>query len=77
VSRAPAVKVVALSSRSDAHMVNRMLEAGASGYLTKSRAFDELAQAIRAVKSDHLYFSSDVAKLVDSARLRAWPAGRV
>jgi chemotaxis response regulator CheB len=77
VSRAPAVKVVALSSRSDAHMVNRMLEAGASGYLTKSRAFDELARAIRAVKSDHLYFSSDVAKLVDSTRLRAWPAGRV
>jgi DNA-binding NarL/FixJ family response regulator len=77
VSRAPSVKVVALSSRSDSHIVNRMLEAGASGYLTKCRAFDELARAIRAVKADQLYFSSDVAKLVDSNRLRARESGSV
>jgi DNA-binding NarL/FixJ family response regulator len=69
VSREPAAKVVALSSRCDAYMVNRMLEAGATGYLTKGRAFGELAQAIRAVKSAHRYFSRDVERLVDASWL--------
>jgi DNA-binding NarL/FixJ family response regulator len=66
VSRESSAKVVALSSRCDAYMVNRMLEAGATGYLTKGRAFGELAQAIRAVKSAHLYLSRDVERLVDA-----------
>jgi chemotaxis response regulator CheB len=71
VSRSSSIKVIALSSRSDSHIVNRMLHAGATGYLTKHRAFGELVQAIRTVKSDHLYLSSDVARCVDTARLRA------
>jgi DNA-binding NarL/FixJ family response regulator len=76
-SREPSAKVVALSSRSDAHMVKRMLEAGATGYLTKQRAFGELAQAIRAVKSDHPYFSCDVARLLDATWLGARQSGSV
>jgi two-component system chemotaxis response regulator CheB len=70
IGRRRSVKVVALSSLSDVQMVNRMLEAGATGYVTKHRAFDELVHAIRAVKRDEQYFSPDVAQFVNDARLR-------
>jgi chemotaxis response regulator CheB len=73
VTRMPSTKVVALSSRSDAVTVNRTLEAGATGYLTKHRAFDELAQAIRCVERHQMYFSGDVARLVDPTRMRVPP----
>jgi chemotaxis response regulator CheB len=73
VSRMPSTKVVALSSRSDADTVNRTLEAGATGYLTKHRAFGELAQAIRCVEQDQEYFSADIARLVDPKRTRVTP----
>jgi two-component system invasion response regulator UvrY len=69
-SRLPAAKVVALSSRSDAITVNRILHAGATAYLTKHRAFSELIQAIRAVQRDRVYFSSDIARLVAAGQAR-------
>jgi two-component system, chemotaxis family, protein-glutamate methylesterase/glutaminase len=69
VAGAPAPKVVALSARSDALTVSQILQAGATGYLTKQRAFDELVQAIRCVKQRQVYFSSDVARLVASGRV--------
>jgi two-component system chemotaxis response regulator CheB len=70
VSRAPSTKVVALSAHSDVGTINRMVEAGASGYLTKNRAYGELAQAIRSVEQNSFYFSDDIARLVDMTRLR-------
>jgi two-component system chemotaxis response regulator CheB len=71
VSRTPSTKVVALSAHSDVGTINRMVEAGASGYLTKNRAYGELAQAIRSVEQNRFYFSDDIARLVDMTRLRA------
>jgi two-component system chemotaxis response regulator CheB len=64
IASAPSIRVVALSSRSDAATVNRVLDAGAKGYLTKHRAFGELVDAVRSVKRNHPYFSRDVAGLV-------------
>jgi DNA-binding NarL/FixJ family response regulator len=60
----PGVKVVALSMHSDRRFVLGMLEAGASGYLLKDCAFDELAKAIRSVAAGHTYLSPSVADVV-------------
>lgn len=70
LSRAPAARVLALSSRTDAGTVNDMLGAGATGYVSKQRAFDDLAQAIRSVRRARMYLSVDVAPLVAPWRLR-------
>jgi DNA-binding NarL/FixJ family response regulator len=60
----PGVKVIALSMHSDRRFVLGMLEAGASGYLLKDCAFDELAKAIRNVAAGHTYLSPSVADVV-------------
>jgi DNA-binding NarL/FixJ family response regulator len=57
----PAVKVVALSAHSDHRMTSGMLTAGASGYLLKHMAFEELAAAIRAVANNEVYLSPQIA----------------
>ena len=45
----PNVKVIALSMHSGRKFVIEMIKAGASGYLLKDCAFEELADAIRTV----------------------------
>jgi DNA-binding NarL/FixJ family response regulator len=45
----PGVRIVGLSMHSDRHYVLGMLEAGASGYLLKDCAFEELTKAIRQI----------------------------
>jgi len=64
VSRTPGVKVLALSMHSDEHFVMGMLRAGASGYLLKDCAADELCSAIRTVVSDETYLSPKAASVV-------------
>jgi len=61
---APRAKVVALSMHSDRQFVARMLEAGASGYVLKDAAFEELATAIRAVVTGRVHLSSRITGLV-------------
>lgn len=60
----PDVRVVALSMHSDRRYVSEMLAAGASGYLLKDSAFDELAEALRTVASGGRYLSQGVADIV-------------
>jgi len=57
----PETKVLMLSIYNDEQYINRSLKAGASGYLTKSVASDELELAIRKVLSGEKYLSSEVA----------------
>jgi two-component system response regulator NreC len=64
VAKAPGVKVIALSMHSDKRFVQGMLSAGASGYLLKDSAFDELARAIQAVTAHQTYLSPEVAGVV-------------
>jgi DNA-binding NarL/FixJ family response regulator len=54
-------KVLALSVHSDQRYVAEMLRAGASGYLLKRSAAEELITAIKTVKSGRSYLSPDVA----------------
>lgn len=63
----PHVKVVALSAYSDQAYVLDMLEAGASGFVTKAEASDELLRAIRAVQRGRTYLCPDVAGVVAGA----------
>jgi NarL family two-component system response regulator LiaR len=48
LSRHPQVKIVALSSFHDPHLVQRAMQAGAIGYLVKGISAAELAEAIRS-----------------------------
>ena len=57
----PRIRVIALSVHQEARYVTEMLKAGASGYLVKTCAFDELIQAIHAVVAGEKYLSSKIA----------------
>lgn len=63
-SEMPNVKVIALSMHSDRRFVSGMLEAGASGYLLKDCAIEELASAVRAVSLNQTYLSPRIADIV-------------
>lgn len=60
----PGAKVVALSMHTDRRYVIAMFTAGASGYLLKGAASDELAQALRAVSQGMTYVSPAVGGVV-------------
>ena len=66
----PAVKVIALSRHSDRRYVLRMLEAGASGYVLKAAAYDELRRAIQVVSQGKSYLSPDITGIVVDAHVR-------
>lgn len=63
----PQIKVVALSAFADQRYILDMLAAGASGYVTKAEASDELRRAIRAVARGRTYLCPDVAGVVAGA----------
>jgi len=60
----PNTKIIALSMYSDRRFVMEMLKSGASGYLLKDCAFEELIQAIKTVSENHTYLSPGVADIV-------------
>ena len=57
-------KVIALSMHTDRRFIVGMLRAGASGFLLKSSAFEELVQAIKTVRMDHDYLSPSISRTV-------------
>ncbi len=60
----PDAKVLALSMHSDKRFVAGVLSAGASGYLLKDCALDELVRAIRTVAVNQTYLSPSIAGVV-------------
>jgi two-component system NarL family response regulator len=60
----PWVKVIALSTYSDQRYVKDMLNAGASAYVTKFEASEELLRAIIAVRQNRRYLCPDVTDAV-------------
>jgi len=56
-SRSSGTRIVALSMHADSRFVAEMFRAGASGYLLKDCAFEELAVAIRAVAAGKTFMS--------------------
>jgi two-component system invasion response regulator UvrY len=61
-SRNPALKVLILSMHAEEQYAVRALKAGASGYIAKSTAIDELASAIRKVAQGRKYVSASLAE---------------
>ncbi|MEP7263341.1 MAG: response regulator transcription factor [Bacteroidota bacterium] len=58
----PNVKVVTHSAYTDAEKVSRMINAGASGFVSKKSGYEELIFAIKRVHSGARYISVDAAK---------------
>lgn len=63
-ARFPAVAVVALTIHEDEEYFFQMLDAGASGYVPKRAAPDELITAIRAAAANEVYLYPSLAKLL-------------
>jgi DNA-binding NarL/FixJ family response regulator len=60
----PGVKVIGLSMHSDRRFVTEMLKSGASGYLFKHCAFNELEHAIQAAVNNRIYLSPEITGIV-------------
>ncbi len=58
----PDVKVIAVTICEEDPFPTRLLQAGASGYLTKGAALDEMIQAIRMVFAGQRYISPQIAQ---------------
>ena len=63
----PDVKVLCLSMHADRGYVMGALDAGASGYVLKDGARNELVEAIQAVADDQVYLSPAIAGIVVDA----------
>jgi DNA-binding NarL/FixJ family response regulator len=58
----PYTKIIALSGHANKQFVREMLTAGASAYVLKKRAYEELIRAIREVMKGRKYLSPDIAR---------------
>jgi two-component system NarL family response regulator len=65
------IKVIALSMYADRGYVLGILEAGASGYVLKTGAYDEVHRAVKAVARGKEYLSPDITQMVVDAQVRA------
>ena len=66
VTRVKGVKVIALSMHSDKRFVLEMLKAGASGYMTKESAPEELVGAVKKAVGGGRYVSAALAEKLAS-----------
>jgi DNA-binding NarL/FixJ family response regulator len=69
----PEVKVLVLSQYDELIFAERVLRAGASGYIMKENTTDEVLRAVRKVLGGELYFSERVAAAVVQRTLREKP----
>jgi DNA-binding NarL/FixJ family response regulator len=72
VSDAPGIKVIALSMHSDSLFVLNMFKAGASGYLLKDCALEELVKAVRTVINRKVYLSPGISDIVIKDFVIGW-----
>ncbi len=62
VRASPDVKVIAVTAFHDDPFPSRVLQAGASGYLTKECGFEEMVSAIKKVSTGQRYISPEIAQ---------------
>ena len=60
------IKIIALSMHSDRRFVSEILKAGASAYVLKQAAFEDLEKAIKAVMRNRTFLSTDIFESVVS-----------
>ena len=61
---APGIKLLALSAHSEGNYVKGMIQNGASGYLLKDCASEELIKAIEVIVRGHIYLSPSIAGVI-------------
>lgn len=66
----PEIKVLALSMHSGRKFVVAMLKAGASGYLLKDCALEELTGALQTIMSGRIYLSPAITDIVVDSYVR-------
>ena len=69
--KCPATRIIVLSMQATSEYVFRAFQAGASGYLVKNSAGEEIGAAIRSVCAGHRYLSRALAALDLDALLEA------
>ena len=74
-SELPEVEVVVLSMHATRNYVLQVLQAGASAYLLKDSAFEELSTALLAISRGGMYLSPAIAKTAALANLKAGAPG--
>jgi DNA-binding NarL/FixJ family response regulator len=72
ISDSPGIKVIALSMHSDSIFVLNMFKAGASGYLLKDCALEELVKAVRTVLNRKIYLSPGITDIVIKDFVIGW-----
>jgi DNA-binding NarL/FixJ family response regulator len=75
VRKVPGLKVLVLSMHVDEVYVTQMLRAGATGYLLKDSADNDLFQAVTAVARGQSFFSPAIARLMVDEYVRPRPEG--
>jgi two-component system, NarL family, response regulator NreC len=68
----PEVKVIVLSMRSDSRSVLEAFAVGASGYLLKDSAFDEVVLALKVAMQGQTYLSPAIAHVVVQNSVEHW-----
>ncbi len=67
----PHTRVIALSMHSSKNIIDKMFASGASGYILKESAFDEIYDAIQGVIRGNFYLTPSIARMyVDDRRPR-------
>lgn len=56
----PEIKIIVLSMHDEGHLIKEILKEGINGYILKKDSHEELVNAVRAVKNNKVYLSSDV-----------------
>ncbi|MEJ2671539.1 MAG: response regulator transcription factor [Deltaproteobacteria bacterium] len=72
LNEAPGIKIIALSMHSDSLFVLNMFKAGASGYLLKDCALEELVKAVRTVLNRKIYLSPGISDIVVKDFVMGW-----
>jgi PAS domain S-box-containing protein len=73
----PRTRIIALSIYADRRFVVNVLKAGASGYLLKDCAFEELIKAIQTVRESRTYISAGLSEIVAQDYIEALRASEV
>jgi len=64
IAALPNTRVIALSMHAERRYVMEMLKAGASGYILKDNAYEELSRAIRTTLTNRTYLSPQISEIV-------------
>ena len=73
-AQSPEVRILIISQFDESVYAERALRAGASGYVMKEQASDEVLRAIRAVLAGHIYVSPKISKMAMERILEEKPS---